>query len=89
MVEVTGRVSGKKKRVGVFSTYDFPWNEPAQILKLGVVAVLDTRLGTAGYRWDLVNALPPMKRTRHQRDVIEFLERIRDEAETAQPVGGH
>ena len=30
----------------------------------GVVAVLDRRLGTAGYRWDIVNALPPMRRTR-------------------------
>lgn len=39
----------------------------------GVVAVLDPRLGTARYRWDLVNALPPMKRTRHRHEVIEFL----------------
>ena len=28
----------------------------------GVVAVLDRRLGTARYRWDIVNALPPMRR---------------------------
>ena len=33
----------------------------------GVVAVLDPRLATAGYRWDLVRALPPMRRTRHRR----------------------
>ena len=39
----------------------------------GVVAVLDPRLGTASYRWDLVNALPPMKRTRHRDEVIDFL----------------
>ncbi len=39
----------------------------------GVVAVLDQRLGKAGYRWDLVNALPPMKRTRHRQEVVEFL----------------
>ncbi|MEZ5282497.1 MAG: ATP-dependent DNA helicase [Acidimicrobiales bacterium] len=39
----------------------------------GVVAVLDQRLGTARYRWDLVKALPPMKRTRHRSDVVEFL----------------
>jgi ATP-dependent DNA helicase DinG len=39
----------------------------------GVVAVLDPRLGTARYRWDLVNALPPMKRTRHRDEVIDFL----------------
>ena len=32
----------------------------------GVVAVLDRRLGTASYRWDIVNALPPMRRTRHR-----------------------
>jgi len=39
----------------------------------GVVAVLDKRLGTASYRWDLVRALPPMRRTRHRADVVEFL----------------
>ena len=42
----------------------------------GVVAVLDSRLGTARYRWDLVNALPPMKRTRHKSDVVEFLQSL-------------
>jgi ATP-dependent DNA helicase DinG len=39
----------------------------------GVVAVLDPRLAKAGYRWDLVRALPPMKRTRHRSDVEAFL----------------
>lgn len=39
----------------------------------GVVAVLDTRLGRASYRWALVNALPPMRRTRKRSDVEEFL----------------
>jgi ATP-dependent DNA helicase DinG len=39
----------------------------------GVVAVLDTRLGKASYRWALVNALPPMRRTRYREDVIAFL----------------
>ena len=39
----------------------------------GVVAVLDTRLATARYRWELVNALPPMRRTRHRADVEAFL----------------
>jgi ATP-dependent DNA helicase DinG len=39
----------------------------------GVVAVLDPRLATARYRWDLVRALPPMRRTRHRREVAEFL----------------
>lgn len=39
----------------------------------GVVAILDPRLATAGYRWDLVKALPPMRRTRHLADVEAFL----------------
>ncbi len=39
----------------------------------GVVAVMDPRLGTARYRWDIVKALPPMKRTRHRADVEAFL----------------
>jgi ATP-dependent DNA helicase DinG len=38
----------------------------------GVVAVLDPRLATAGYRWDLVRALPPMRRTRERADVEAF-----------------
>ncbi|HWW54268.1 MAG TPA: ATP-dependent DNA helicase, partial [Acidimicrobiales bacterium] len=38
----------------------------------GVVAVLDPRLATASYRWDLVRALPPMRRTRHFDDVEAF-----------------
>lgn len=42
----------------------------------GVVAVLDRRLGTANYRWDIVNALPPMRRTRQRSDVEEFLREI-------------
>ena len=46
----------------------------------GVVAVLDSRLGTAGYRWDLVNALPPMRRTRQRADAEEFLASLRDAA---------
>ncbi len=39
----------------------------------GVVAVLDPRLAKAGYRWDLVRALPPMRRTRHRSEVEDFL----------------
>jgi ATP-dependent DNA helicase DinG len=45
----------------------------------GVVAVLDPRLAKAGYRWDLVRALPPMRRTRHRSEVEAFL------ASTAEP----
>jgi len=47
----------------------------------GVVAVLDRRLGKAGYRWDIVKALPPMRRTRHRADVEAFLGEIRAGAE--------
>jgi ATP-dependent DNA helicase DinG len=39
----------------------------------GVVAVLDSRLGRARYRWDLIRALPPMARTRHRHEVEAFL----------------
>ena len=39
----------------------------------GVVAVFDGRLAKARYRWTLVNALPPMRRTRHRSDVADFL----------------
>jgi ATP-dependent DNA helicase DinG len=42
----------------------------------GVVAVFDSRLGTANYRWDIVKALPPMKRTRHRAEVKAFLTEI-------------
>lgn len=42
----------------------------------GAVAVMDPRLGKANYRWDIVKALPPMKRTRHRSEVEEFLSRI-------------
>lgn len=42
----------------------------------GVVAVMDPRLGKANYRWDIVKALPPMKRTRHRSEVEAFLQKI-------------
>jgi ATP-dependent DNA helicase DinG len=38
----------------------------------GVVAVLDPRLSRANYAFDLVRALPPMRRTRDRADVISF-----------------
>ena len=44
----------------------------------GVVAVLDSRLGSARYRWDIIRALPPMQRTRERADVEDFLRSIRD-----------
>jgi len=43
----------------------------------GVVAVLDPRLAKAGYRWDLVRALPPMKRTKERTDVEAFFAPLR------------
>ncbi|MEM9518780.1 MAG: ATP-dependent DNA helicase [Actinomycetota bacterium] len=45
----------------------------------GVVAVLDPRLATArSYRWDLVKALPPMRRTRERDDAARYLQALRD-----------
>ena len=45
----------------------------------GVVAVLDKRLATAArYRWEIVNALPPMRRTKDRAEVEAFLKQIRD-----------
>ncbi|MEO6651181.1 MAG: ATP-dependent DNA helicase [Ilumatobacteraceae bacterium] len=43
----------------------------------GVVAVLDSRLGSARYRWDIIKALPPMKRTKDIDEVTSFLRAIR------------
>jgi ATP-dependent DNA helicase DinG len=40
----------------------------------GVVAVLDSRLATAGYRRVLLEALPPMRRTVERQAVVEFLQ---------------
>ncbi len=45
----------------------------------GAVAVLDSRLGSARYRWDIVRALPPMKRTRDRDEVAAFLRELRRE----------
>jgi len=45
----------------------------------GVVAVLDPRLANkASYRWDIVGALPPMRRTKDQDEVTAFLRELRD-----------
>ncbi|MGH9076416.1 MAG: ATP-dependent DNA helicase [Acidimicrobiales bacterium] len=43
----------------------------------GVVAVLDPRLSTARYGWELVRSLPPMRRTRHRAEVVEWLAPVR------------
>jgi ATP-dependent DNA helicase DinG len=43
----------------------------------GVVAVLDPRLGTRKqYRWEMLAALPPMRRTRDRAEVEAFLRAI-------------
>jgi ATP-dependent DNA helicase DinG len=42
----------------------------------GVVAVFDPRLASAGYRWDIVNALPPMRRTKDRAEAEQFLRSI-------------
>ncbi|HMD46659.1 MAG TPA: ATP-dependent DNA helicase [Acidimicrobiales bacterium] len=42
----------------------------------GVVAILDPRLATAGYRRVLLAAMPPMRRTIDRRQVEDFLARI-------------
>ena len=45
----------------------------------GVVAVLDSRLATAGYRSRLLDPLPPMHRSVDQTEAIDFLVSIRDQ----------
>ena len=51
----------------------------------GVFAVLDPRLAQAAYRWVLVRAVPPMRRTRDLATVCAFL---RNCAETAAATSG-
>lgn len=48
----------------------------------GVVAVLDSRLATAGYRSRLLDPLPPMRRSVDQAEAIEFLCSIRNQHAT-------
>ena len=43
----------------------------------GVVAVLDPRLASANtYRWELIRALPPMRRTKDRDEALSFLRTI-------------
>lgn len=44
----------------------------------GVVAVLDSRMARAGYRWTLVDALPPFPRTAERDRAETLLRSIRD-----------
>ncbi|MEM7340635.1 MAG: ATP-dependent DNA helicase [Actinomycetota bacterium] len=47
----------------------------------GVVAVLDPRLATAkNYRWELIHALPPFRRTKDRSEVLAFLAALDAEA---------
>ncbi len=46
----------------------------------GVVAVLDPRLARKSYRWDLVRALPPMRRTKDRTEAEAFLRQITTQA---------
>ena len=48
----------------------------------GVVAVLDSRLATAGYRSRLLDPLPPMRRSVDQAEAVEFLGSIRNQHAT-------
>jgi ATP-dependent DNA helicase DinG len=42
----------------------------------GVVAVLDPRLANASYRWALIRALPPMRRSKDRSEAEAFLRQI-------------
>lgn len=48
----------------------------------GVVAVLDARLANSrSYRWDLISALPPMRRTKDLSEAVALLEELDQGAE--------
>jgi ATP-dependent DNA helicase DinG len=76
----------ERARAGAFAAVDLP--RAATLLAQGagrlirtsvdrgVVAILDSRLATARYRWDIVNALPPMRRTKDPAEVLAFLKEI-------------
>ncbi len=78
-------IAARRERAGrdAFATIDLP--RAATLLAQGVgrlirtasdrgvVAVLDSRLATANYRWQLIRALPPMKRTKERRVAEAFL----------------
>ena len=42
----------------------------------GVVAVFDSRLATKGYRREILDAMPPMRRSTDRREVEDFLRNI-------------
>jgi ATP-dependent DNA helicase DinG len=73
----------ERARAAAFATVDLP--RAATLLAQGagrlirtaddrgVVAVFDPRLAKANYRWDIVNALPPMHRTKDRSEAEAFL----------------
>jgi len=76
----------EQARAGAFATVDLPRATTllaqgvGRLIRTatdrGVVAVLDSRLANASYRWTIVNALPPMKRTRHRAEAESFLKEL-------------
>lgn len=76
----------EQARAAAFSTVDLPRattllaQGAGRLIRTasdrGVVAVFDSRLATAGYRWEIVNALPPMRRTRHRTEAEAFLREV-------------
>jgi len=89
-------LAARRERVGrdAFRTIDLP--RAASLLAQGtgrlirgaedrgVVAVLDSRLATATYRWELIRALPPMKRTKDLEQACAFLRALREDEALAQ-----
>jgi ATP-dependent DNA helicase DinG len=83
-------IAARRERAGrdAFATIDLP--RAATLLAQGVgrlirtasdrgvVAVLDSRLATGNYRWQLIRALPPMRRTKERRVAEEFLRSLVD-----------
>jgi len=76
----------EQARAGAFATVDLPRATTllaqgvGRLIRTstdrGVVAVLDSRLANASYRWTIVNALPPMKRTRHRAEAESLLKEL-------------
>jgi ATP-dependent DNA helicase DinG len=83
-------IAARRERAGrdAFATIDLP--RAATLLAQGVgrlirtasdrgvVAVLDSRLATGNYRWQLIRALPPMRRTKERPVAEEFLRSLAD-----------
>jgi ATP-dependent DNA helicase DinG len=76
----------EQARQGAFATVDLPRATTllaqgvGRLIRTstdrGVVAVLDSRQPKPSNRWTIVNALPPMKRTRHRTEAEHFLKEV-------------